>query len=116
MKVIILDILSSIFVYEFIGLIFGLIYFSDNNRYSIYEWILYIPGASFSIMSFMIIPIATIICIIPVIIDPNQVSLTFLTFGIHSTLSMIYIFNKETNTWRLASKVNLLLWHNSNIV
>ena len=89
MKEITLDILSSIFVYEFIGLIFGLIYFSDDNKYSIYEWILYIPGASLSIMSFIIIPITTIICIIPVIKDPNQVSLTLLTFGIHSTLSMI---------------------------
>ena len=98
MKEIILDIMSSIFVYEFIGLIFGLIYFSDDNKYSIYEWILYIPGASLSIMSFLIIPITTIICIIPVIKDPNQVSLTFLTFGIHSTLSMIYVFSKETNT------------------
>ena len=98
MKEIILDILTSIFAYEFIGLIFGLIYFSDNNKYSIYEWILYIPGASLSIMSFVIIPIATIICIIPVIKDPNQVSLTFLTLGIHSTLSMIYVLNKETNT------------------
>ena len=98
MEEMLLNILSSIFVYEFMGLIFGLIYFSDNDRYSISEWILYIPGASFSIMSFMIIPITTIICIIPVIRDPNQVSLAFLTFGIHSTLSIIYIFNKETNT------------------
>ena len=82
-------------MYQCVGWVFGAIYFSDTKKLTIYDWIFFVPGASIGIMSFMILPIVTVLCIIPVFINPNTTSLTLLGFGCYMCFSMYMLFEKE---------------------
>ena len=81
--------------YQFLGWAFGAIYFSDNKKLTILDWIFFVPGASIGIMSFLILPIITVLSIIPVFIDPNPVSLTLIGFGCYMCFCMYVLMDKE---------------------
>ncbi len=88
--------LISLTIYQFIGWSLGFIYFSDNNKLTVSDWIFFVPGASIGIMSFLILPTITVLSIIPVFINPDPVSLTLLGFGCYMCFCMFVLLEKET--------------------
>ena len=87
--------LIMLVTYQFLGWAFGAIYFSDNQKLTVWDWIFFVPGASIGVMSFLILPIMTILCIIPVFMNPNPSSLTLLGFGCYMCFCMHVLMNKE---------------------
>ena len=87
--------LITLAIYQFLGWVFGAMYFSGNNKLTILDWIFFVPGASIGIMSFLILPIITVLSIIPVFIDPNPVTLTLIGFGCYMCFCMFVLSDKE---------------------
>lgn len=81
--------------YQFLGWIFGAIYFSDDEKLTVWDWIFFVPGASIGIMSFLILPLIAVLGTIPVLRDPNPFSLTLLGFGYYSCFCTYVLMNKE---------------------
>lgn len=87
--------LIALAIYQFLGWCFGAIYFSDVETLTVFDWIFFVPGAGLFVMSFGIFPLITILCTIPVFIDPNVTSLTLIAFGWYMCFSAFVVLDKE---------------------
>ena len=90
-----MEFLVALAMYQFLGWVFGAIYFSSSKNLTVLDWILFVPGASLGIMSFGILPFITIFCTIPVFINPEPITLTLLGFGWYMCFSMYILMYKE---------------------
>lgn len=87
--------LITLSIYQFLGWCFGAIYFSDVKGLTLFDWIFFVPGAGLFVMSFGIFPLITVLCTIPVFIDPNVTSLTLIGFGWYMCFSAFAVLDKE---------------------
>ena len=90
-----MEFLVALAIYQFLGWVFGAIYFSDSKNLTVCDWVLFIPGASLGIMSFGILPFITIFCTIPVFINPEPATLAALGFGWYMCFSLYILMYKE---------------------
>ena len=90
-----MEFLVTLAIYQFLGWVFGVIYFGGSKNLTMLDWILFVPGASLGIIGFGILPFITIFCTIPVFINPEPIALTLLGFGWYMCFSLYILLDKE---------------------